>query len=144
MTRIFTIPPSERPDTERATIDSWKTHPAPAQREDLGFYATFTKPEAGALKRGFIPRDMDDRWFICFHDSWLLFYRSWTSYCIYGLRLDPTPEGMKVMESWVSRDPEQYRGTDIEDDRRLVRHLIDELLLNRPESLPVSGSTQDP
>jgi hypothetical protein len=130
--RIFTISPEARPATERATIDSWKTHPAPAQREDLGFSGTFTDTEAETLKRGLIPHEMEDKWFICFHDGWLLFYRSWTGYCIYGLRLDATLNGMKVSESWVSRDPEQYRGTDIEDDRRLVRHLIDELLLDRP------------
>ena len=141
MTRIFTIPASERPGTELATIDSWKTHPVPAQREDLGFSGTFTMPEAEALKRGCIPQSMDDRWFICFAGGWLLFFRSWTSHCIFGLRLDATPEGMRAVESWVSRDPEQYGGTDIEEDRKLVQHLIDELLLHRPERLPVSGST---
>ena len=141
MTRIFTISPAERPDTERATIESWKTLPTPAAREDLGFTARFTTPEAESMKRGFIPQSMDDRWFICFHDGWLFFYRSWTGYCTYGLRLDTTPKGMQVSESWVSRDPEQYRGTDIEDDRKLVRHLIDELLLHRAADLPVSGPT---
>jgi hypothetical protein len=132
VTRIFTIPPTERPGTERATIDSWSTHPAPAQRADLGFSGRFTGTEAEALKRGFIPREMEDKWFVCMHDGWLLFHRSWTGYCIYGLRLDVTPDGMKVSESWVSRDPEQYGDSDIEEDRKLVRHLIDELLLNRP------------
>ena len=141
MTRIFTIPPAERPRAERATINSWKTHPAPADQEDLGFSGTFTPKEAEALKRGLIPQSMDDRWFISLDDGWLLFYRSWTGFCIYGLQLDATPDGMKVMESWVSRDPEQYRGTDIEDDRKLVRHLIDELLLHRAADLPVSGPT---
>ena len=125
MTRIFTIPTNERPGTERATIDSWKTHPVPARREDLGFSGTFTDTEAEALKRGFIPREMEDKWFVCFHDGWLLFYRSWTGHCICGVRLDATPEGMHVVEFWVSRDPEQYGGTEIEDDRKLVRHLID-------------------
>jgi hypothetical protein len=126
---------------ERATIDSWETHSAPARREDLGLSGTFTDMEAEALKRGLILQEMDDRWFICFHDGWLLFYRSWTGFCIYGLRLDATPDGVKVSESWVSRDPKQYRGTDIEDDRKLLQHLIGELLLHRPERSPVSGST---
>ena len=141
MTRIFTIPTNDRPGTERATIDSWKTHPVPARREDLGFSGTFTDTEAEALKRGFIPREMEDKWFVCFNDGWLLFYRSWTGFCVYGLRLDTTPEGMKITESWVSRNPEQYRGSEIEADRRLVRALIDELLLNRAADLPVSGPT---
>lgn len=79
---------------------------------------------------------MDDRWFICFHDGWLLFYRSWTGHCIYGLRLDTTPEGMQVTESWVNRNTEQYRETDIDEDRELLRNLIDEILLQPPSSPP--------
>jgi hypothetical protein len=134
MIRLFTVTPDDRFGSERAPIASWKTHPAPARREDLGFSGTLTQTETEALKRGFIPREMEDKWFICFDGGWLLFYRSWTGYCIYGLRLDATPDGMMVTDSWVNRDPEQYRGTDIEDDRKLVRHLIDELLLDRPES----------
>ncbi|MFP5229565.1 MAG: hypothetical protein ACLGXA_18280 [Acidobacteriota bacterium] len=116
----------------------------PSTRRSRVLWEVFTDTEAEALKGGFIPREMEHKWFICFHDGWLLFYRSWTGFCIYGLRRVATPEGMQVIESWVSRDPEQYRGTDIEDDRKLVRHLMDEFLLHRPEHLPVSGSTQDP
>jgi hypothetical protein len=82
--------------------------------------------------------------FVCFHDGWLLFYRSWTGFCIYGLRLDTTLEGTQIRESWVNRDREQYGCTDIDDGRKLDRHLIDELLLNRRASLPASGCTQDP
>ncbi len=134
MTRILTTTQAERPGAERATIESWKTHPTPARRQDLGYSGTFTVNEAEALKRGFIPQEMEDKWFICFHDGWLLFYRSWTGYGIYGLRLNATPEGIHVIESWVNRDPEQYRGTDVEEDRKLVRHLICELLLLRPAS----------
>lgn len=84
---------------------------------------------------------MDDRWFICYCDGWLMFYRSWTGHCIYGLYLDAALGGMQVIKSWVNRDPEQYRGTDTKEDRRLVRYLIDELLLHRSATLPVSSPT---
>jgi hypothetical protein len=60
--------------------------------------------------------------------------------------LPPTPGGLDaVLETDVSAgptaDPEQYLGKDIDEDRRLVRQLIHELLLHRPAHMPVSGST---
>ncbi len=134
MTRLTNLTPAERPVTERATIGSSKTLPPPVRRGDLAFSAMFTKAESERLKRGLIPREMEDKWFICLHDGWLLFYRSWTGYCIYGLRLDAKREGFAVAESWVNRDPKQYRGTDIDYDRELLRHLIDALLLHRSAS----------
>lgn len=80
---------------------------------------------------GLVPREMEDKWFICVHDGWLLFHRSWTGACIYGLRLDGSPAGVRVVDSWVNRDPNQYKGTDIEYDRKLLRFLIDAFLLHR-------------
>jgi hypothetical protein len=72
---------------------------------------------------------MDDRWFIFFEDDWLYFHRSWTGACIYALRFAPAPNGVGVVESWVSRDPDQYNSPGIEEDRRIVRQLIQTRLL---------------
>ena len=74
---------------------------------------------------------------LCFHQGWLLFHRSWTGVCIYGLRLERSPDGVVISDSWVSRDPSQYKGTDVEYDRKLVRFLIDALLLKRPAVFPM-------
>jgi hypothetical protein len=115
-----------------ASITSWKTIPPPNQREPLGFSALFTDAEAAALRQGLIPREMEDKWFIGVHEGWLLFHRSWTGACIYGLRLEWSPAGARVVDSWANRDPNQYQGTDIEYDRKLVRFLIDAFLLRRP------------
>src|ERR1700756_5544565 len=115
----------------RATITSWKTLPPPEQREPLGFTAEFTDAETELLVFGLIPREMEDKWFICLHQGWLLFHRSWTGACIYGLRLEAVRGGARVTDSWVSRDPAQHKGVDVGYDRKLVRFLIDALLLRR-------------
>lgn len=114
-----------------ASMNSWKTLDPPLQREPLGFTALFTDADADALKEGLIPRQMEDKWFICFHEGWLLLFRSWTGACVYGLRLDGSPAGVRVVDSWANRDPNQYKCTDIEYDRKVVRFLIDAFLLRR-------------
>jgi len=121
----------------RASIDSWKTLPPPERRESLGFAAGFNDAETELLVLGLKPAAMEDKWFICFHQGWLLFHRSWTGVCIYGLELQRSADGVQVRDSWVNRDPTQYKGTDLEYDRKLTRFLIDALLLKRPAVFPL-------
>ena len=129
-TEVLIIPPSER-DGRRTTIDSWRVQPIPTKREQLGFTRRFNKIESEAIKCGFLPSSMDDKWFICFEAGWLLFYRSWTGYCIFGLRLDITTAETRVTDSWVNRDVDQYRSVDLCHDRDVVQELINDLLLQR-------------
>ncbi|WP_243395651.1 hypothetical protein [Sphingomonas oleivorans] len=72
---------------------------------------------------------MDDKWFIFFENGWLYFHRSRTGACIYGLRLDGSPHGVRVIEGWVSRDREHYNSPGIEQDKKMVQQLIGSRLL---------------
>ena len=126
----------------RLDITSWKTLPPPEQRESLGFTAVFNDAEAELLVLGLRPAGMDDKWFICFHQGWLLFHRSWTGVCIYGLQLERLAGGVQVRDSWVNRDPSQYKGTELEYDRKLARFLIDALLLRRPAVFPLPAGVE--
>jgi len=114
-----------------ATAQSWKHLPPPAVRKDLGFEGTFTAGESERLLRGLVPMEMEDKWFVYFEDEWLRFHRSWTGAFIYALRLERSGGGFRVAESWVNRDPQQYKGDDESYDRQLLRFLIDALLLGR-------------
>lgn len=126
----------------RANITSWKTLPPPEQRDPLGFVAEFTDAETDLLVIGLIPKEMEDKWFICLHQGWLLFHRSWTGACIYGLRLEAVRGGARVADSWVSRDPAQYKGTEVEYDRKLVRFLIDAFLFHREAIFPMPAGVE--
>ena|SRR5215475_7285801 len=119
-----------------ATSSSWKRLEPPTKREELGLRALFTDADAEEMAQGFIPSEMEDKWFIYFEDGWLWFHRSWTGALIYALRLDGSPVGVRVIESWVNRDPRQYTGIDIEYDRLLVRYLIDGILLKKSVPFP--------
>lgn len=116
-----------------ATSSSWTRLPAPMERADLGFTAWFTNADAEQMMRGFVPEQMEDKWFIYFDDGWLYFHRSWTGVLIYALRLEDSSAGVRVVESWVNRNPEQHTATDTEYDQKLVRFLIDAILLKKPD-----------
>lgn len=118
---------------ERATSSSWKHLPDPSKKEDLQFSMFFTDEEAERLMFGLIPQQMEDKWFIYFSDGWLRFHHSWTGAVIYAIRLDGSPAGVRVIESWVNRDPEQYSATDTEYDKKLLRFLIEAFLLKEAD-----------
>ena len=122
---------------EIASRDSWKNLPPPIERADLGFPASYTDIELARLKRGLVPEEMEDKWFIFFEEGWLYFHRSWTGACIYGLRLEPTPRGATVAESWVTRDPNHYKILPLDYERALLAFLIDALLLGKEVAFPI-------
>ncbi|MGL9621453.1 hypothetical protein QRQ56_25895 [Bradyrhizobium sp. U531] len=101
----------------------------PAEIEPLGFQADFTAAEHEMILRGFQPDEMEQKWSVCCDGDWVYFCRSWTKFMIFALRLERTAAGARVADSLVSRDAKQYRSTDLDYDRRLVREFIDGWLL---------------
>ena len=95
-----------------ATRALWKIRPCPTERAALKLAAMYSPAEFERIKAGLIPLNMEDKWFVFFETPWLYLHRSWTGFCVYGVRLEALPEGAQVVESWVSRNAEQYRGTD--------------------------------
>lgn len=110
--------------SEPATRASWQLLPEPEQKEMFEFAVSFTKAQADKLRRGHVPRVMEERWFVFFEDDWLIFCRSWSGAWIYGLHLAPSHKGMSVDQSWVSRDPEHNPQSDIENDRSALTDVI--------------------
>ena len=109
-----------------ANRQSWKNLPPPPERQE--FKVAWILPSAMGTRMiaGHIPEDMNDRWFILMEDDWLLFHRSWTGACIFGLKIDTTPEGVRVIEGWVSRKIDEYSSTDVEKDVELAQALLND------------------
>lgn len=128
----------------QASRTSWKTLPLPDKRRPLGLSMFFTDSEAEQIHSGLVPKEMEDKWFVYFEEGWLYFHRSWTGACIYWLKLDRSPAGVRVVESWINTDPNQYNGTDLGFDRKLVPFIINIFLLGRTGEFPVPTDIQQP
>lgn len=110
-----------------ATRESWDNTPLPEARARLEVEAYPTE-RMQRMAQGFVPAAMEQKWFAFMEGDWLQLHRSWTGICVYRLRFEPTPDGARIAEAWVNRDPEQYSTTVADaDDARTVLHLIDQL-----------------
>jgi hypothetical protein len=88
-----------------------------------------TLDEFQRLKRGSIPKSMDDKWFVFHEDDWVYCHRSWTGYCIYQLRFEQQGREMVVAEAWVNGE---YRSDDLVRDQHAARFLLLALALQLP------------
>ena len=110
-----------------ATRKDWKTTPLPKARASITLDRTYSAAEFQRICEGYIPQEMEDKWFSYYEEPWLYLHRSWTGFGIYQVRFEPTAEGGgEVVEVLVSRDPEQYKETDNAVDSRWVAFLLDE------------------
>ena len=121
-----------------ANRESWhKLGSLPEARKELHLRREFTAEEYDCLARGFIPQDMDDKWFIFLETNHLYFHRSWTGHLIYQVRLRKENEQCFVDEVLVNRDPAQYGVTDDDHDVALLSFLIDNFLLGKQTPFPL-------
>ena len=83
---------------------------------------------------GFLPMEMEDKWFIYAENYSVRFHRSWTGICIYTAEFEPCETGVNLVEAWVCRDPELYSETDLDEDRENLYKLIDVLIEKRSQA----------
>lgn len=108
----------------------------PRRRARLVFERALTSDEHARAARGFIPQEMEDKWFIFLDGEWLSFHHSWTGICTYRVRLETRGDGYAVTETWVNREPRQYQASDDAFETALLGFLIDRLLLGRESPFP--------
>lgn len=125
------------PDTNGiATRESWKVLDLPEIRTELDLSESYTHAEVARIKRGVIPEEMEDKWFIFFEEPWLYFHRSWTGEGVYGVEFRTSHHGALVVASWVGRGTGQHM-EPADYHRAMLIFLIDALLLGKPASFPM-------
>lgn len=117
----------------KATKKSWKNEKMSKERELLSFEALYSDLDADKMMNGYLPKEMEDKWFIYFHKGRLYFHRSWTGYCIFMAKLDAFSTGMRMTEVWVTRDKLHYNSSGRESDLSIFSSLIESLLIEREQ-----------
>jgi len=80
---------------------------------------------------GFLPREMEDKWFLFFENDTLFCHRSWTGFCIYEIHFVRDVNSLRATHAEVNRNTDQYLNTDDEKEASLIYSLIQNFLLTR-------------
>lgn len=67
---------------------------------------------------------MEMKWKMYSERCWGHYLRCWTGYVIFSGRFEIWDDQLRMVEAWVSRDPQNYRGKD-EDEAAEVANLYD-------------------
>ena len=122
-----------------ARASDWKTQTLPSTRAAIELRRVFSNDEVNHLRRGFLPEEMEDKWFIYWQDDTLFFHRSWTGYCIYVAHFQCIDGEWRLIGAEANRDPEQYHLSSDHQEAKMIDYLIDLLLLRRSASFPSEG-----
>lgn len=109
------------PGMKVAEKSDWNTVDMPAQHAVFSFQRHFTEAQMKTLRHGFIPLEMEDKWFRYMEENTLFIHRSWTGYCIYKITFSPS--GIHTVVA--NRDPEQYSCASIAQDVERLNELMD-------------------
>jgi len=66
-----------------------KTEASPSKKTTVHLDRTFSPQEMEHIRRGLVPEQMEDKWFIYWQDDTLFFHRSWTGSCIHCCPFHP-------------------------------------------------------
>jgi hypothetical protein len=130
------LPRDRRPATCK---EDWKTRPLPRKRTEVPLDLSFDEPAMARIRKGFLPMDMNDKWFAWYAAPVLHLHRSWTGFRIYEVRFRRQAARWRAVAARVNRDPEQYSATDDRADQRQIAELIDLLLIDGPTGSQGAG-----
>lgn len=123
-----------------ASPTSWKREPF-KEGVSIPYRPKFESDQFSCLKEGFVPKGMDDRWFIYYEEPHLFLHRSWTGLPVYRVKLKHTANGAEVTESLLSIDLAKVAEQSISQEElnyqaAIVDFLISNLLLHQRKPFP--------
>lgn len=87
-----------------------------------------------AIRRGYVPHIMDEKWFIFMEGNRLFAHRSWTGLGIYEATFTPTEGGHVIESAVVTGDDTRFRRSSDEAESRTLEVLIASHLLKESPS----------
>ncbi|MBR3364985.1 MAG: macro domain-containing protein [Solobacterium sp.] len=107
----------------KVSSTDWDLARMPRQYETFTLERAFSRQQMEKLYLGYLPGTPEDRWVSYMEGNALFIHRSRTGHCIYIIQFRTNNEHIVN----VNRNPEQYKCTDIEEDRERLNKLLDML-----------------
>ena len=111
--------------------------PMPARSTTFMMDVTYPPLDSLLIARGFVPQEMEEKWFIFLADGRLRFQRSWTGVLVYDVDAAWRDDRLYLGSVQANRDPEQYGETDDGHDAAMLKWIIDVVLRGVRSPFPV-------
>lgn len=123
----LSLPDYKRQITRRATTLDWRIQPFSDGSVTVPLDMTFSASQALLLKMGFIPDEMEQKWFAYFHGNVLYQHRSWTGHGVDRIYFEPCGEGLKAIRAEVNSEAGQWMDADYAWSARRIESMLREL-----------------
>ena len=123
---------SDDDDKRTARRDSWKNVPLTNPQAIPVPTRVYSEVEMGAIRRGYVPSIMDEKWFIFMEGDRLFAHRSWTGLGVYEATFMQTQGGYRIDSAVVTS--EGYKRSSDEDEAEFLESLLASHLLRLPLS----------
>lgn len=85
------------------------------------------------IQRGYLPREMNEKWIVFAEEEVVLLHRSWTGHGLFAATFAPVDGGgRRIASAVVERDTERYEGTDDAYDCILLELVLAAIVLGEP------------
>ena len=118
------------------TAASWKHEPMSSERARIRYLDKFTPREMDTIRLGYVPEEMEEKWFIYMEGDWLYLHQSWTGDCTFMVKFYQGTYHYRIAEAWATRDGIERGTLKRKDDAREIRFLIRFLLLHEDIEYP--------
>ena len=126
-----------------AVRGDWEIVPMPKRSKHIPMNIRISHENMKLIRRGVVPEQMEDKWFIFCDKDVLYLHRSWTGFCVYEVRFRDRGQYIELVDVVVNCDPAQYKvGTD-EYEASLLVALIENLLLGHYSPVPVPAGDKE-
>lgn len=116
-------------DQQRTAVASdWQTHRMPRRHVVLRLSFELDEEQVNAIRLGYIPEEMEEKWFWYFDDNVLYQHRSWTGHLIDQVFFEPAGSGLRATHAKVNRSPKQYSNTDDAYDITRIEEMVMDLV----------------
>ena len=127
---------------KKVTKDQWETKLFPMKQITSSISMSYTDAQMERIQRGFLPRVMEEKWFIYWEDMTLYFFRSWTGFALFEVDFMARDAHYFSTVARLNRDEEQYSETDELFDCALIFFLIHRILLGEEVAYPLKDSRE--
>ena len=116
-----------------AVSSSWKREPF-NHGTSITLKLEIYKGQIKRISKGFVPVEMEDKWFMYFEEPYLYLHRSWTGQPVFKLEFKENTNGYYVNNALLSSD--LAKENELEYQGQLALFLVSNILLGKSILFP--------